>query len=256
MTQGRPESAQYENSRNLRKRGYLHARYANRNWFAWVASHLNLSPTADVIDVGCGAGWFWLSAASHRPEGVRLTLVDMSEGMLLEAVQCLSMSGSLGVRADAMSLPFQDNSFDAAIAMHMLYHVPAPKQALDEIVRILRPGGVALVTTNGDGNLRELFEIGAKVFGGASFDPATKALGVTTAHKLLTHRFDTVTLHRFEDTYSINDVEDIVRYLTSFPPGITAEQREELRHLVVERLHQNAGVLKVKREAALICGRL
>jgi ubiquinone/menaquinone biosynthesis C-methylase UbiE len=252
--QERPAPTQYENSRNLRDRGYLHARYANRNWFGWVAGHLNLPPAAEVIVIGCGAGWFWQSAAPHMPEGVHLTLVDRSAGMLLEAVEALSANGSFGVRADAMALPFLDKSFDAAIAMHMLYHAPEPEQALDEIVRVLRPGGVAAVTTNGDDNLRELFVIGAEVFGCASRDPATQAFSVTTAHKLLTHRFDTVTLHRFEDTYAVNDAEDIVRYLTSFPLGITAEQREQLRYVVAERIHQNGGVLKLKREAALICG--
>lgn len=254
------DAGQYKDSRNLRARGNLHARYANRNWFDWVAGHINLSPDSDVIDIGCGAGWFWSSAARH-PAELRLTLADISEGMVTEAVRRLSAKGHFaaiaGQTADAVALPFADRTFDAAIAMHMLYHVPAPEEAIDEMARILRPNGLVVITTNGDGNMRDLFDLGGKAFGGATSDPAALLFGVITARTLLARRFNAVTVHMFEDTYAIDDAEDIFRYLTSFPPGNHAseQQNNELRRLIAERLGQNDGVIKVKREGGVICAR-
>lgn len=141
--------------------------------------------------------------------------------------------------------------------MHMLYHVPTPEKAIDEMARVLRPNGLAVITTNGDGNLRELFDLGSQAFGTADSDPAATLFGVGAARTLLAQHFGTVTVHMFEDTYAIDDAEDILLYLTSFPPGIDASERRksEARHLIAERLGQNDGVLKVKREGAVIRGR-
>jgi SAM-dependent methyltransferase len=255
------KSGQYKDSRNLRARGNLHARYANRNWFTWVADQIGTSLRGDVLDIGCGAGWFWSSAAGHVPAGLQLTLADTSEGMVGEAVQRLSgkdpFASVTGRTADAAALPFADGSFDAALAMHMLYHVPAPEQAVGELARVLRPKGLAAITTNGDDNMRELFEIGSEIFGGVARDPAAAAFGAEAAQTLLAQHFDDVTLHVFEDVYAIDDAEAVCIYLTSFPPGINAsqEQASEAGRVVAEHLDRRGGILKVKRECVLVCGR-
>jgi SAM-dependent methyltransferase len=54
--------------------------------------------------------------------------------------------GSLSVRADVLALPFPDASFDRVIASEVLEHVPADRAAMTELVRVLRPGGLAAVT--------------------------------------------------------------------------------------------------------------
>ena len=73
-----------------------------------------------------------------------------------------------------MSIPFADASFDAIIAMHMLYHVPDPAAAIAQMHRVLKPGGILAVTTNGAGNLRRMHEL-ARAFGGAPHDPSSAA---------------------------------------------------------------------------------
>ena len=69
--------------------------------------------------------------------------------MLDEAVKTVTSAGHYravrGVLANAMQLPFEGGRFDALCAMHMLYHLPDPAQALGEMRRVLRPGGAFLV---------------------------------------------------------------------------------------------------------------
>ena len=249
---------QYKTSTNLKARGNLHARYATKNWFDWVARQISMPEDGDVLDVGCGAGWFWGAAAKHYPDSLKITLVDQSEGMVTEAVQNLTnndrYSDVSGKVADATNVPFEAECFDRALLMHMLYHVPTPADAIAEVARVLRAGGMIAITTNGDDNLRELFELGAEVFGGVAGDPAAQAFSASTAQDLLSVGFEDVTVHVFEDEYAVKDPEDIFDYLTSFPPGSQASevQLDALRSLISARLADGDGVLKVKREGSLI----
>ena len=70
--------------------------------------------------------------------------IDVSVGMLRAAGQRRVAAGS----ADA--LPLRTGSVDAALAMHMLYHLPRPEAGLAELRRVLRPGGRLVVSTNDD----------------------------------------------------------------------------------------------------------
>jgi SAM-dependent methyltransferase len=58
--------------------------------------------------------------------------------------------------ADATALPLRDGVADLALAMHMLYHVPDPADALRELRRVTRPGGRVIIVLNGTDHLREL----------------------------------------------------------------------------------------------------
>jgi SAM-dependent methyltransferase len=60
---------------------------------------------------------------------------------------------------DAQELPFEDESFDCALAAWMLYHVPEPERAVAELARVLRPGGRLVAVTNGRKHLQELRDL-------------------------------------------------------------------------------------------------
>jgi SAM-dependent methyltransferase len=75
--------------------------------------------------------------------------MDISAGILAEVARPV-------VVADAQALPFADASVDAVLAMHMLYHVPDIPAAINELARVLRPGGVVIASTNSDSDKLEL----------------------------------------------------------------------------------------------------
>ena len=94
-----------------------------------------------VIDVGIGTG-LELPMFDSR---VRITGIDLSEPMLNIARRRVADRKLSQVEAllvmDAMNLSFPDASFDAAVAPYVLTVVPDPERTLDEIARVVRPGG-------------------------------------------------------------------------------------------------------------------
>ena len=94
----------------------------------------------DVLDAGCGTGFLTLELASR---GHRVTGVDFAPEMLVEARRKAAEQGA-GVRfeeADAEQLPFAAWSFDLVVSRHVLWTLPHPEAAIDEWIRVLRPGG-------------------------------------------------------------------------------------------------------------------
>ena len=95
-----------------------------------------------VLDLGCGKGR--VSRLALERGASATTGVDVSEAMLETAAA--SLPSARWVRADAQHLPFEAASFDVVVCALMIGHVPALEAALAEIARVLRPGGVLLLS--------------------------------------------------------------------------------------------------------------
>ena len=109
---------------------------------------LGLSPGDRVLDVGCGPGNFTrLFATEAGPESLVVGL-DASATMLARGVAEGVPGNVVYVRGDAAALPFSDGVFDAVCCFAALYLIADPWGALDEIARVLAPGGrVAILTS-------------------------------------------------------------------------------------------------------------
>jgi ubiquinone/menaquinone biosynthesis C-methylase UbiE len=132
---------QYRDASNLNARIALHEQFSTNphSLPLWIFDQLELPDDARILEIGCGSGNLWAENTKRIPEGWQITLTDASPGMICEARQRLSGSHSFRFQvANAQELPFADESFDAVIAAHMLYHVPDRDKAFSEIVRILR----------------------------------------------------------------------------------------------------------------------
>lgn len=96
-----------------------------------------------TLEVAVGTG---LNLA-HYPEHVRLTGVDLNPAMLEHARRRSDeLSRPIELRqADALDLPFRDDSFDTVVCTFGLCEVPDDGAALAEAIRVLRPGGSILL---------------------------------------------------------------------------------------------------------------
>lgn len=111
------------------------------------AELLGLKAGESVLDVGCGIGDTLSEMARITGPQGRAVGVDPSEAMLAEARKRAAEAGLTAeyVKGDAYHLDFPDNTFDATQALKVFVHLKEPDRALDEMVRVTRPGGRVLV---------------------------------------------------------------------------------------------------------------
>jgi len=110
---------------------------------------LRLTSEERVVDVGCGPGNYTRPLAKIVHDGL-VVGVDASVPMLSRAVRKGDDPNLVYVRGDAGALPFVDRSFDAACCVGVLHVIENPMAALDEMTRVLSPGGrLSILTTCG-----------------------------------------------------------------------------------------------------------
>lgn len=103
---------------------------------------MTIPPTAHVLDVGCGSGWATRLMASLASEG-RAVGIDISDEMVRVANESSQDFPNTEYRvASAAKLPFADGEFTHAFSMESLYYYVDMAGALNEIRRVLRPGGM------------------------------------------------------------------------------------------------------------------
>lgn len=123
--------------------------YSDERWGAWNKEHSyfrqlmmiekHISP-GKMLEVGCAEGVF-LSAARER--GWQVFGVELSHSLSTIAHEKYDLTTvSTGTIADA---GFWDGEFDVVVLSHILEHFHNPYELLDEVVRVLRPGGMAFV---------------------------------------------------------------------------------------------------------------
>jgi len=94
-----------------------------------------------TLDAGCGYGLFSAVAAGR---GAIVVSLDVGERLVARA---RARAASRGVVGDAGRLPIRDGSFDLVIASEMLEHTASPREAVAELARSIRVGGLLVLTT-------------------------------------------------------------------------------------------------------------
>lgn len=117
----------------------------------FLDEHLPALRGALVLDAGCGPGAY---VADTLARAAHLVALDIAHGRL----ELIDGQAHL-VCADVQALPFPDATFDATMAMHMLYHVQDIELGASELRRVLRPGGVLYAFTNSERAQWEMQEL-------------------------------------------------------------------------------------------------
>jgi SAM-dependent methyltransferase len=139
-----------------------------------AAAAIGAEHPSTVLEVGCGTGGFAERLAAENPSATVLGTDRSDRFVVLTAAR-----GVGAQQADVRRLPFADQTFDVVAALWMLYHVAELDEALAEIRRVLRAGGLFVAVTNGDQHLVRLLRDagGAPLVTGFSSENGAAALG-------------------------------------------------------------------------------
>lgn len=178
-----------------------------------------LPPGARILELGCGPGNLWAENLDRMPERWSVTLTDVSSGMVREARDRLGSDRRFAFRiVDAQEVPFEDQSFDAVVANHMLYHVQDRARAFSEISRVLKPGGHLYAATNGEDHLKEM---GRMLRDLDPTHPADRlfrdpsSFSLENGSEQLSPPFAEISLRRYEDALVVTEAGPLAAYLLS-----------------------------------------
>ncbi len=134
----------------------LHAKFQQQQARRVYAAAMQAMPEiARIADIGCGTGQFAALAAAERPQW-EITGIDFSFGMLQQAAaRC-----RYALNADATALPLADGAVHGIVSSLCMQWVENKPAMLAEIRRVLKPDGIAVLTTLADRTLWELREAG------------------------------------------------------------------------------------------------
>lgn len=120
----------------------------NADFLELMAKRLQFEQVKTVLDVGCGIGHWGQILAPFLPQDVSVTGVDREETWVAKATE-RARAFNLEDRyryqkGDVTALPFASDTFDLVTCQTVLIHLKDPRQALREMLRVAKPGGMIL----------------------------------------------------------------------------------------------------------------
>ena len=122
--------------------------------FDIIAKALKAPNGAMILDVGCGS---CIQSIRLARRGFNVLSVDNSNAALELARENVTKAGLTNKirieRQDLCSMSFDDETFDYAICWGVLMHIPKVEEAITELVRVIRPGGIIVISEGNDRSL-------------------------------------------------------------------------------------------------------
>jgi ubiquinone/menaquinone biosynthesis C-methylase UbiE len=248
---------QYKDAANLSARVTIHDRFSTNpyGWFRWVFDTLvKLPADARILELGSGSGLLWKSCTDRIPVEWRITLSDLSPGMLDAAWRNLVVTGRAFQfkEIDAQSIPFEYETFDAVIANHMLYHVPDRNKALSEIRRVLKPGGRLFATTVGENHMKQMMDWYSRVHVSKVWESFAGPFTLENGMEQISPYLSQVTLARYEDNLVVTELQPLMDYIRS---GLRVAELSESElatlQLALEKELQEKGSIFITKDSGL-----
>jgi len=113
-----------------------------------VLEKMELAPTDNVLDLGCGSGWLSRRLSKLIPEG-RVVGMDISDEMIRVARRSSADHDNiLYITGEVAEIPWEPNFFTHALSVESAYYWPDLAAGVREIHRVLRPGGTSWILIN------------------------------------------------------------------------------------------------------------
>jgi ubiquinone/menaquinone biosynthesis C-methylase UbiE len=219
-------------------------------WFQWLGTRLPLS--GEVLEVGSGTGELW-KHVDHID--TRLTLTDFSPAMCAQ-LRKLDLANVAVEQCNAAALPYTDGRFDGVVANHMIYHVDSPDAVLNELSRVLKPGG-SIAVSMGEKSLNATdHEIGiiARAVGRPPRIMKASKINAGNAVDFLERYFRDVMSEVYPIELDVPKAEPVLDYLDSLEDQVMNEmQRDEAKRLIEAKIEEE-GCFKVRMGTVLFSG--
>lgn len=114
-----------------------------RIWEEELLSHMENRKRLNILDAGCGCGFFSMILAEH---GHTVTGIDLTEGMILRGRALAEKYGMdvCLIQMDAERPAFADETFDVVVSRNLTWTLPYPEEAYRQWLRVLKTGGILL----------------------------------------------------------------------------------------------------------------
>lgn len=227
--------AQYVNAENISARINLHTKFSvnKQGWFPWVYSKCAIKAGMRILELGCGDASFWTLNVGHlakegRGKTITIDMTDISEGMLNDAKRNIGEATKSWKDRDinvnfryrvgsAEKINAKDGYYDLVIANHVLFYCEDIDEAIREIKRVLKPGGMLVCSTYGSMHMQEMGRLVA------GFDKRIQLedeklyerFGLENGERYLKKCFDDVTKLQYEDYLLVDEPEALVQYILS-----------------------------------------
>ena len=158
-----------ENLDKLQVRIRAHKEFANFDVSEWIEAFVRRAPRRAIFDLGCGNGnHLGIYLAGVGPSG-KVAGLDREARLIAEARKKYPDARNLDLRVGSMDdpLPFADATFDLCFSNFAVYNASNPRKTIQELKRVLAPGGQLVLIGPTRNNARELYVYNERLTGQA-----------------------------------------------------------------------------------------
>ena len=156
-----PCNSNYSDQRDRRKyfEEITHRRFNCREWHVPIIAKFDQFKNKDVLEIGCGIGTDGYEFAKHGARYVGIDLTPSAIELAKERFSLFNTEGTFKVVDAEQGLPFPDNTFDHIYSFGVIHHTPKSEAIVDEIHRVLKPGGTITVMLYNRSSINYYIEI-------------------------------------------------------------------------------------------------
>lgn len=177
-----------------------------------------LTGRSPILDIGCGVGTPLLPVGPTVFNRQDFIAVDLSLRQLKSILDVANNPTLKLLQVDAAQMPFPDGSFSAALARHMLYHIPNPQLAIAEAARVIDDNGIFVATTNSSHSRPELQSAHQKAvseLGGRLIEWISQVFDAETGEHKLESSFHSVKTLNWSGALAFPNISELLEYYSS-----------------------------------------
>jgi DNA-binding transcriptional MerR regulator/trans-aconitate methyltransferase len=253
---------QYKDAANISIRIGLHKKYTKNpiGWFQWLYGLMEPLDGKSILELGCGNGELWCANRDRIPADARICLSDVSEGMIRDVEENLkSVPGSFAFEVfDCRQIPKPEESFHIAVANHVLFYLTNLDGVLDQVQRILKPGGIFYCSTYGSDHMKEISQLVKEFDSRIALSEVNlyDVFGLENGEEILKSHFKDLERKDYKDSLEVRDAGALMEYILSCHGNqqeYLSDRYEEFREFLEKKMEKKGFIHITKQAGAFIC---